>query len=68
MFTIQDGDQNIIGLNWLYYYKDKSVALLTNMYTMLSIINGVWSTVYGIIICQNSKSNYEKLKLIDWQN
>ncbi len=56
LFSIQDGDRGATGLGLLYYYNGMPVALLTNMYTALSIVNGVQSTVYGIITWPEDKS------------
>ncbi len=39
LFSIQDGDNRANGPGLLYYYKGMPIALLTNMYTVLGMVN-----------------------------
>lgn len=50
MFSIQDGNYYAISPSLPYYYKSILVALLTNIYIVLDIINSIQSIIYEIII------------------
>ncbi len=65
LFSIQDGDYVATGPGLLYYCKEMPVALLTNIYTALGMVNGAQSKAYGIIIWPDSKSDCGILLIVD---
>lgn len=55
LFPIQDGKHGILtGLGLLYDCKEIPVVVLSNMYTLLKIVNGAYATTYGIFTHPNS--------------
>lgn len=52
LFLIQDGKYGAIaiGPGLLYYYKKMLVIVLSNIYTLLKIVNGASAIAYNIVI------------------
>ncbi len=66
LFPIQDGDYGATDPGLLYYCKGMPVALLTNRCTALGMVNGVRSTMYGIITwCDGKSPSTMLLVLVD---
>ncbi len=65
LFSFQDGDHEATGPGLLYYCKGMPIALLTNICTVLGIVNGARSRAYGIITWPDSKSHCGILLTVD---
>lgn len=57
LFQIQDGSP-VTKSGLLYYPKSISIAMLSNVYTLIGLVNGVRYQVVGIISDENGMLNF----------